>query len=97
MKYAADNNHSSGKHGYSKTKPKHFRTEEENASPVSNQSKLRFIPMFLFLAFVFGLGGWFVFNPKLEYSSSEKRYLQKFPKVTAENVLGGKFSSDFEK
>lgn len=97
MKYAADNNHSSGKHGYSKTKPKHFRTEGENASPVSNQSKLRFIPMFLFLAFVFGLGGWFVFNPKLEYSSSEKRYLQKFPKVTAENVLGGKFSSDFEK
>lgn len=111
MKYAADNNRS-GKRGYSKTKPKHLRTgntgvsksvyddsvavASKNAS-AGNQSKLRFIPMFVFLAFIFGLGGWFVLNPKLEYSSSEKRYLQKFPKVTAENVLDGKFSSDFEK
>ena len=32
MKHAADNNHS-GKQGYSKTKPKHFRTENQNAAP----------------------------------------------------------------
>ena len=111
MKYAANDNRS-GKRGYSKTKPKHLSAEKadvnkfvfddntefasENTS-AGSQSKLRFIPMLVFLAFIFGLGGWFVFNPKLEYSSSEKRYLQKFPEVTAENVLDGKFSADFEK
>ena len=35
-------------------------------------------------------------SPKPDYSSSEKRYLQKFPEVTAEKLLSGDFGSEFE-
>lgn len=57
----------------------------------------KYIPMLIFLLFIFGLAMWFVFSPKSDYSSSEKRYLQKFPEVSAESVANGKFGEDFEK
>ncbi len=55
-----------------------------------------YVPAFVFLIFIFGLGIWFIFNPKIDYSSSEKRYLQEFPEVSVENVASGKFGEDFE-
>ena len=69
-----------------------------DSEPVVNKEsgKLRFLPAFLFLAFIFGLAIWFIFNPKLDYSSSEKRYLQKFPEVTVQSVSSGKFGEEFE-
>lgn len=44
-----------------------------------------------------GFAIWFLINPKADYSSSEKRYLQKFPTVSVNSVLDGKFGTDFEK
>ncbi len=38
-----------------------------------------------------------LFLPKDEYSDSERRYLAKMPEVSAENIFGGKFMSEFEK
>ena len=69
-----------------------------DSEPVVNKEsgKLRFLPAFLFLGFIFGLAIWFIFNPKLDYSSSEKRYLQKFPEVTVQSVSSGKFGEEFE-
>ena len=88
-----------------------FRTERDGKDPMAlsakiyadsepvvnkESGKLRFLPAFLFLAFIFGLAIWFIFNPKLDYSSSEKRYLQKFPEVTVQSVSSGKFGEEFE-
>lgn len=56
----------------------------------------KYVPAFVFLIFIFGMAIWFLFLPKTDYSSSEKRYLQKFPEVSAENVLSGEFGSEFE-
>lgn len=63
-----------------------------------NKSRIgRYIPAFVFLVFIYGMAVWFLFSPKLEYSSSEKRYLEKFPDISADNVLNGNFTTDFEK
>ena len=69
-----------------------------DSEPVVNKQsgKARFIPAFLFLGFILGLAIWFIFNPKLDYSSSEKRYLQKFPEVTLQSVASGDFGDEFE-
>lgn len=56
----------------------------------------RYVPAFVFLIFIFGMAGWFLFNPKSDYSSSEKRYLQQFPEVTVDKVLDGTFGTEFE-
>lgn len=62
-----------------------------------NRSKIgKYIPAVVFLIFIYGMALWFLFSPKTDYSSSEKRYLQKFPEVTAEKLLSGEFGSDFE-
>lgn len=62
-----------------------------------NSSKyFKYLPAFVFLIFIFGMAVWFLFNPKSEYSSAEKRYLGEFPKVSAESVLNGKFGTEFE-
>ena len=57
---------------------------------------LKYVPAFIFVIFIFGFGIWFIFNPKLDYSSSEKRYLQKFPEVSVDNVASGEFGTEFE-
>ena len=62
-----------------------------------NRNKIgKYIPAVVFLIFIYGMALWFVFSPKPNYSSSEKRYLQKFPEVTAEKLLSGDFGSEFE-
>lgn len=57
----------------------------------------RYVPAIVFLLFVYGLGAWFLFAPKLEYSSQEKRYLEQFPTVSVDTVASGEFGTGFEK
>lgn len=62
-----------------------------------NRSKWgRYVPAFVFLIFVYGMAVWFVFSPKLDYSSAEKRYLQEFPNASIENISSGQFGTEFE-
>lgn len=62
-----------------------------------NRSKIgKYIPAVVFLIFIYGMALWFIFSPKTDYSSSEKRYLQKFPDTNVEKVLSGDFGSEFE-
>ena len=62
-----------------------------------NRSKIgKYIPAVVFLIFIYGVALWFLFSPKTDYSSSEKRYLQKFPDANVEKVLSGEFGSEFE-
>lgn len=62
-----------------------------------NRSKIgKYIPAVVFLIFIYGMALWFLFSPKTDYSSSEKRYLQKFPNANVEKVLSGEFGSEFE-
>ena len=56
----------------------------------------RYVPAILFLAFVFGMAIWFLFAPKKDYSSSEKRYLQEFPDTSVDSIASGGFGTDFE-
>lgn len=60
------------------------------------KNKLKYLPTFLFLAFIFVLSALFIVLPKSEYSSSEKRYLEKFPETNFETIVNGKFESGFE-
>lgn len=71
---------------------KHSAKHMESSKPVC-----RHLPSFVFILFIFGFAIWFLINPKADYSSSEKRYLQKFPTVSVNSVLDGKFGTDFEK
>ncbi len=65
---------------------------------IDKRSKIgRFVPAIVFLVFIYGIAVWFIFSPKSDYSSSEKRYLEKFPEVSVQNVASGQFGSDFEK
>lgn len=56
----------------------------------------KYAPAFVFLIFIFGMAVWFVLNPKSEYGSSEKRYLQQFPEISVDKVLDGSFGTKFE-
>lgn len=69
---------------------------DSEPKPNLKSGKLRFAPAVLFIAFIFGLAIWFVVNPKANYSSSEKRYLQQFPETSVDTVLSGEFSEKFE-
>ncbi len=60
------------------------------------KSKLRLIPMIVFLVFVFSLTVLFFVSPKKEYSSSEKRYLQQAPAFSFAALFSGKFGDEFE-
>lgn len=71
---------------------RHFAAEPGNSS----KSVPAYIPGLLFAGFIFAMAIWFIFNPKLDYSSSEKRYLQKFPEASFETVSSGKFGKEFE-
>lgn len=62
-----------------------------------NRSKIgRYIPTFVFLIFIFGMAVLFIFCPKSDYSSNEKRYLEDFPEASLENVSNGDFGKSFE-
>ena len=42
-----------------------------------NRNKIgKYIPAVVFLIFIYGMALWFLFSPKTDYSSSEKRYCQ---------------------
>ena len=70
---------------------------KESAPYVNEKAgKLRFLPAAVFAAGVLGLSIWFLFTPKTDYSSSEKRYLQQFPETSFSTVTSGKFGEDFE-
>ncbi|MCH5297332.1 MAG: hypothetical protein J1E85_06665 [Ruminococcus sp.] len=62
----------------------------------NKKSKCRYIPAFVFLIFIFGMALWFLFTPKSDYSSAEKRYLQQFPNTSLENISNGTFGEEFE-
>lgn len=59
-------------------------------------NRCRYIPAFVFLIFIFGMAIWFLFSPKSDYSSAEKRYLQQFPDTSLENTSDGTFGEEFE-
>ena len=69
---------------------------DSEPKPNLKSGKLRFAPAVLFIAFIFAMAIWFVVNPKSDYSSSEKRYLQQFPETSVDTVLSGEFSEKFE-
>ena len=48
-------------------------------------------------AWIFGLCAWGLISPDGEISASERRKLAQFPEMSAERLLSGKFTSDFEK
>lgn len=69
---------------------------DSEPKPNLKSGKLRFAPAVLFVAFIFAMAIWFVVNPKADYSSSEKRYLQQFPETSVDTVLSGEFGEKFE-
>lgn len=89
-------------------KPKKSAAPEEK-DPMASSEKLyldttppkgkgagRLMPAIVFVVFILGMAIWFIFNPKLEFSTSEKRPLQKFPNTSLENIVSGEFGSEFE-
>jgi len=58
--------------------------------------KKNYLTVFLIAGFFLGISVWNAFGEKADYSESERRVLAKFPEVTAESVLSGKFSEEFE-
>ena len=58
--------------------------------------KLKYMPTAIFLCVVFVLTTLFVALPKSEFSSSEKRILEKFPETNLETITNGKFEKGFE-
>lgn len=66
------------------------------SSVKENNGFQNYLPMVVFLIFIFGMGIWIIFAPKSDYSSNEKRYLQEFPEVSLDKVTSGEFGTDFE-
>lgn len=50
----------------------------------------------VFLVLVFGMCAGFILKPDTDFSDSERRFLLKFPDVSVQNILSGKFMKDFE-
>lgn len=57
----------------------------------------KYAPAIVFVLFIFSMGIAFLALPKKAYSTSEKRYLASFPKLTSESFLSGQFGTEFEK
>ncbi len=58
------------------------------------KSKVRSI---LFAIILLGLSLFNILTPSKSFSNKENRYLAQFPELKFENILSGKFSTDFEK
>ena len=58
--------------------------------------KKNYVTVLLIAGFFLGMSVWNAFGEKADYSESERRVLAKFPEVTVESVLSGKFSAEFE-
>lgn len=61
-----------------------------------NKSFFRFAPLVLFVVFIFTFCILFLVMPKSDYSSTEKRKLEQFPKFSAETLFSGEFTENFE-
>lgn len=57
---------------------------------------LKHLPTIVFIVFIYGMAILFFVLPKSDYSSSEKRYLEKFPTLTTQTFFEGQFGEDFE-
>lgn len=76
-----------------KAKGRHFAAPQRaDKAPKATQ----YLPAFLFVGFIFAMAIWFLVAPKLNYSPSEKRYLQKFPDASIDKVKDGTFGKEFE-
>lgn len=60
------------------------------------QHKTNFITLFVFLTIIFTFTIANIFSPKLDFSPNENRYLTKFPSLSIDNILSGKFDDEFE-
>lgn len=61
------------------------------------KEKLRYIvTVVLSAALIFGFSAWFLFKAPSEYSEAERRALKQLPEISLENVLSGKYMSEFE-
>ena len=60
-------------------------------------NKKNFVTVASVTVFVLGFFLWNIFGKTPDYSNAERRTLAKFPSVTLENVLSGKFAKGFEK
>ena len=74
-------------------KGRHYAESERRGEP---SKAPQYLPAFLFVGFIFAMAIWFIAGPKLSYSASEKRYLQKFPDASFEHVKDGTFGKEFE-
>ena len=61
-----------------------------------NAKQLRISLISLVAALWLGLSLWAWFSPAEEMSEAERRKLQQFPQLSTENLLNGKFMTDFE-
>lgn len=57
---------------------------------------LKHLPTIIFIIFIYGMAILFFALPKSDYSSSEKRYLEKFPTLTTKTFFSGEFGEKFE-
>lgn len=63
---------------------------------LNKKKLLHFVPAIVFLVFIYVMCLLFIFQPKEDYSASEKRYLADFPDASFENIVFGDFDSEFE-
>ena len=57
---------------------------------------LKHLPTIVFLIFIYAMAILFFVLPKIQYSSSEKRYLAEFPKFNSQTFFEGEFGEKFE-
>lgn len=60
------------------------------------KTKLKYLPVAIFLCFIFVIAALFITIPKSDYSSTEKRYLEDFPEVSLQSITDGEFEDGFE-
>lgn len=56
----------------------------------------RFVTVFVFLAFLFGMGFWNAISPDRSFSELENRYLTEFPDFSWESLFEGEWMGEFE-
>ena len=57
---------------------------------------LKHLPTIVFLIFIYAMAILFFVLPKIQYSSSEKRYLAEFPEFNSQTFFEGEFGEKFE-
>ena len=60
------------------------------------KNSLKYMPSFVFIAFIFCIFILYIVLPKNSYSAEEKRNLSQMPEPTADKILNGEFETDFE-